>query len=87
MGGRPLSRYQHIDCPRPCGLETLGEQIADASITKDAGGRYYPDTQSRTQGTPDVSELSDCPVDPSDQPEHPGQSKFDLSGLSGTGRS
>ncbi|MFF0042566.1 hypothetical protein ACFYRG_41250 [Streptomyces mirabilis] len=27
-------------------------------LTKDAGGRYYPDTRTQTQGTPEVSELS-----------------------------
>ncbi|MEU5985043.1 AAA family ATPase [Streptomyces sp. NPDC047434] len=62
---------------------TCSRMAADGQLTKDAGGRYFPDTQSRTQGTPDVSELSDCPVSPSDQPKHPGQSEFDLSGLSG----
>jgi hypothetical protein len=62
---------------------TCSRMAADGQLTKDAGGRYYPDTQSRTQGVPDVSELSDCPVAPSDQPEYPGQSEIDLSGLSG----
>ncbi|MGW4976117.1 hypothetical protein [Streptomyces mirabilis] len=27
-------------------------------LTKDAGGRYYPDTGTQTRGTPEVSELS-----------------------------
>ncbi|MER0446591.1 AAA family ATPase [Streptomyces sp. Edi4] len=62
---------------------TCSRMASDGQLTKDASGRYFPDTQSRTQGTPDVSELSDCPVTPSDQPEHPGQSEFDLSGVSG----
>ena len=53
-------------------------------LTKDAGGRYYPDTDTRTQTTPEVSALSDCPVTPSDQHEQPGQSELELSGLSGS---
>lgn len=36
-----------------------------AAILRHAGGRYYPDTRTQTQGTPEVSELSelsDCPA-------------------------
>ncbi|MGP4050004.1 hypothetical protein [Streptomyces sp. 2A115] len=59
-------------------------RMADAGqLTKDPGGRYYPDTETRTEGTPEVSALSGCPVTPSDQHEHPGQSELQLSGLSG----
>ncbi|MFI7409272.1 AAA family ATPase [Streptomyces sp. NPDC049627] len=59
-------------------------RMADAGqLTKDPGGRYYPDTETRTQGDQEVSALSGCPVTPSDQHEHPGQSEFELSGLSG----
>ncbi|MER7576430.1 AAA family ATPase [Streptomyces sp. NPDC126514] len=59
-------------------------RMADAGqLTKDPGGRYYPDTDTRTDGTPEVSALSGCPVTPSDQHEHPGQSELELSGLSG----
>jgi hypothetical protein len=59
-------------------------RMADAGqLTKDGSGRYYPDTDTRTQTTPEVSALSDCPVTPSDQHEQPGQSELELSGLSG----
>jgi hypothetical protein len=62
---------------------TCNRMAADGQLTKDPGGRYYPDTETRTQGAQEVSALSDCPVTPSDQHEHPGQSEFELSGLSG----
>ncbi|MFF0760582.1 AAA family ATPase [Streptomyces sp. NPDC003737] len=59
-------------------------RMADAGqLSKDASGRYYPDTETRTEGTQEVSALSGCPVTPSDQHEHPGQSELELSGLSG----
>jgi hypothetical protein len=59
-------------------------RMADAGqLTKDPGGRYYPDTDTRTQAAPEVSALSGCPVSPSDQHEYPGQSELELSGLSG----
>ncbi|MFF4790781.1 AAA family ATPase [Streptomyces sp. NPDC001276] len=59
-------------------------RMADAGqLTKDPGGRYYPDTETRTQGAQEVSALSGCPVTTSDQHEHPGQSELELSGLSG----
>ncbi|MFE5037877.1 AAA family ATPase [Streptomyces sp. NPDC056683] len=59
-------------------------RMADAGqLTKDPSGRYYPDTDTRTEGTQEVSALSGCPVTPSDQHEHPGQSELELSGLSG----
>ncbi|MEV6057534.1 AAA family ATPase [Streptomyces sp. NPDC052107] len=59
-------------------------RMADAGqLTKDAGGRYYPDTETRTEGGAEVSAPSGCPVTPSDQHEHPGQSELELSGLSG----
>ncbi|MGI5139953.1 AAA family ATPase [Streptomyces sp. CA-106110] len=59
-------------------------RMADAGqLTKDPGGRYYPDTETQTRGTQEVSALSGCPVTPSDQHEHPGQSELELSGLSG----
>ncbi|NEC31471.1 AAA family ATPase [Streptomyces sp. SID8111] len=59
-------------------------RMADAGqLSKDAGGRYYPDTDTRTQGAQEVSALSGCPVTTSDQREHPGQSELELSGLSG----
>lgn len=62
---------------------TCSRMAADGQLTKDPGGRYYPDTQSRTENAQEVSELSDCPVTDSDQHEHPGQSALELSGLSG----
>ena len=55
----------------------------DGQLTKDGSGRYYPDTEPRTQPAPEVSQLSDCPVTSSDQHEQPGQSELELSGLSG----
>ncbi|MGW3506982.1 AAA family ATPase [Streptomyces sp. NPDC000994] len=59
-------------------------RMADAGqLAKDTGGRYYPDTETRTQGAQEVSALSGCPVTTSDQYEHPGQSESELSGLSG----
>ncbi|MFD5860953.1 AAA family ATPase [Streptomyces chartreusis] len=59
-------------------------RMADAGqLTKDAGGRYYPDTETRTEGVQEVSALSGCPETPPDQHEHPGQSELELSGLSG----
>ncbi|MGW1987210.1 hypothetical protein ACWCPJ_32900 [Streptomyces collinus] len=62
---------------------TCSRMVADGQLTKDPGGRYYPDTETRTQDAAEVSALSGCPVTPSDQHERPGQSKFELSGLSG----
>ncbi|MER5939043.1 hypothetical protein ABT121_17170 [Streptomyces sp. NPDC001928] len=62
-------------------------RMADAGqLTKDPGGRYYPDTDTRTQGGQEVAALSGCPVTPPDQHEHPGQSALGLSGLSGAGQ-
>ncbi|OEJ36220.1 hypothetical protein [Streptomyces agglomeratus] len=61
---------------------TCSRMAADGQLSKDGGGRYYPDTETRTQGTPEVSELSDCPVTAPDQHERPGQSELELSGLS-----
>ncbi|MET9218689.1 AAA family ATPase [Streptomyces sp. NPDC003300] len=61
-------------------------RMADAGqLTRDAGGRYFPDTGSRTAATPETSALSDCPVDPAEQQELPGHAEEELSGLSGTG--
>ncbi|UUN28215.1 AAA family ATPase [Streptomyces sp. FIT100] len=61
---------------------TCSRMAADGQLTKDGSGRYYPHTETRTQTTQEVSQLSDCPVTPPDQHEHPGQSELDLSGLS-----
>lgn len=59
-------------------------RMADAGqLSKDAGGRYYPDTDTRTQAAQEVSGLSDCPGLPSDLHERPGQLQEELSGLSG----
>ncbi|MGP3924787.1 AAA family ATPase [Streptomyces sp. 8N616] len=56
-------------------------RMADAGqLTKDASGRYYPDTTAQAR---EVSQVSDCPVTPTDQHERPGQSEFELSGPSG----
>ncbi|MGW3735061.1 AAA family ATPase [Streptomyces sp. NPDC005148] len=61
---------------------TCSRMAADGQVTKDGCGRYFPDTETRTQATPEVSQLSDCPVTPPDQQELPGQSEQELSGLS-----
>ncbi|MFE5297301.1 AAA family ATPase [Streptomyces sp. NPDC056632] len=63
---------------------TCSRMAADGQLTKDPGGRYYPDAQSRTQSAQEVSELSDCPATTPDQHEHPGQSALELSDLSVT---
>ncbi|MFF3206651.1 AAA family ATPase [Streptomyces sp. NPDC002962] len=62
---------------------TCSRMAADGQLTKDPGGRYYPDTQSRTESAQEVSELSGCPGTDFDQHEYPGQSALELSGLSG----
>jgi hypothetical protein len=62
---------------------TCSRMATDGQITRDAGGRYYPDSDTRTRTTREASELSDCPGTTSDQPEQPGQSEVELSGLSG----
>ncbi|QCX79100.1 hypothetical protein C9F11_27490 [Streptomyces sp. YIM 121038] len=59
-------------------------RMADAGqLSKDAGGRYYPDTEARTQDAQDVSALSGSPATPPDQHGKPGQSQLELSGVSG----
>ncbi|MCX5260934.1 AAA family ATPase [Streptomyces canus] len=63
---------------------TCSRMAADGQLTRDGSGRYYPHTETRTQGVPEVSELSNCPATPPDQPECPGQSELKLSGLSGS---
>ncbi|MFJ8010219.1 AAA family ATPase [Streptomyces fagopyri] len=62
---------------------TCSRMAADGQLAKDGSGRYYPDTETRTQGVPEVSQLSDCPVTSPDQHERPGQLQQELSGLSG----
>ncbi|MER6473753.1 AAA family ATPase [Streptomyces collinus] len=62
-------------------------RMADAGqLTKDPGGRYYPDTETRTQSTQEVSALSDCPDGRPDLHREPGQPDLGLSGLSGPER-
>jgi hypothetical protein len=56
--------------------------VEAGQLTTDGSGRYYPDTDTRTGTTPEVSHLSDCPVTSSDQPERPGHPKGALSDLS-----
>ncbi|WP_455361636.1 AAA family ATPase [Streptomyces sp. SYSU K21746] len=63
---------------------TCSRMAAHGQLTKDGSGRYYPDTETRTQGTQEVSQLSDCPVTPSGQQKETGQSELELSGLSGS---
>lgn len=62
---------------------TCSRMAADGQLAKGAGGRYCPDTDTGTQATQEVSQLSDCPVTPPDQHKQPGQSEPELSGLSG----
>ncbi|MFJ2635999.1 AAA family ATPase [Streptomyces sp. NPDC087422] len=58
-------------------------RMADAGqLTKDGSGRYYPDTSTRTATTPELSQLSDCPVDPPEQQELAGHPQEALSHLS-----
>jgi hypothetical protein len=63
---------------------TCSRMAADGQLAKDGSGRYYPDTETRTEAAQGVSQLSDCPVAPSDLGERPGQSEIELSGLSGS---
>ncbi|MEW2631182.1 AAA family ATPase [Streptomyces sp. NPDC048389] len=63
---------------------TCSRMAADGQLAKDGSGRYYPDTDTRTQASQGVSQLSDCPVAPSELGERPGQSEIELSGLSGS---
>jgi hypothetical protein len=73
---------------KPKDIETIrrtcSRMAADGQLTRDAGGRYYPDTGPRTETTQEVSGVSGCPVNPPDLQERPGQSEIELSGLSGT---
>ncbi|MFE7790804.1 AAA family ATPase [Streptomyces sp. NPDC057460] len=61
---------------------TCSRMATDGQLTKDGSGRYYPDTETRTQTTQQVSQLSDCPATPPDQHKQPGQVEAELSGLS-----
>ncbi|MFB8136374.1 AAA family ATPase [Streptomyces mirabilis] len=83
-GAKPkdmAGELSHVDMDT---IRRTCNRMADAGqLTKDAGGRYYPDTDTRTQAAQEVSALSGCPVTPSDQHEHPGQSELELSGVSG----
>jgi hypothetical protein len=45
--------------------------VEAGQLAKDGSGRYYPDTDTRTETTPEVSQLSDCPVTPADQHARP----------------
>ncbi|MFI1181332.1 AAA family ATPase [Streptomyces sp. NPDC020799] len=62
---------------------TCARMAEAGQLTKDAGGRYYPDTGTRAQGAPELSRLSHCPVTPSGQRKEVGQSESPLSLLSG----
>ncbi|MFJ9416233.1 AAA family ATPase [Streptomyces sp. NPDC101227] len=61
---------------------TCARMASDGQLTKDGSGRYYPDTETRTQGTPGVSQLSHCPDTPPGQREQVGQPELELSHLS-----
>ncbi|WP_329023354.1 AAA family ATPase [Streptomyces sp. NBC_00690] len=82
-GAKPkdmASALPHVDIDTI--RRTCSRMAGDGQLTKDPGGRYYPDTETRTRTGPEVSGLSDCLVDPTDQREHPGQPELELSGLS-----
>ncbi|MGW7610324.1 AAA family ATPase [Streptomyces sp. NPDC054766] len=61
---------------------TCARMAEAGQLTKDGSGRYYPDTETRTQGTPEVSQLSDCPTTASDLHKEVGQQELGLSHLS-----
>ncbi|MFF7202062.1 AAA family ATPase [Streptomyces sp. NPDC008141] len=63
---------------------TCSRMAADGQLAKDAGGRYYPDTETRTQAGQGASKLSDCLDSPFDLGERPGQPEDNLSELSGS---
>ncbi|MGW5099180.1 AAA family ATPase [Streptomyces sp. NPDC004100] len=83
-GAKPkdmAAELPHVDIDT---IRRTCNRMADAGqLTKDPGGRYYPDTETRTQGAREVSVQSGCPVNPSDQHGDYGQSDLALSGLSG----
>jgi hypothetical protein len=56
---QPASGAWHL-LDGPVTDHTIGD--TRPAILRHAGGRYYPDTGTQTQGTPEVSELSDCPA-------------------------
>ena len=60
---------------------TCSRMAAAGQVTKDAVGRYYPDTTARTEAG-EVSKVSDCPATTTDLQEHPGQLEYGVSGLS-----
>ncbi|MGW2186591.1 AAA family ATPase [Streptomyces sp. NPDC001719] len=83
-GARPkdiAEALPHVDADTI--RRTCSRMATDGQLAKDGSGRYYPDAETRTQGTPEVSQLSDCPVTSPDQHERPGQPEPELSGLSG----
>ncbi|MFI1384256.1 AAA family ATPase [Embleya sp. NPDC020886] len=87
-GARPKDIAAALPDVDPDTVRRTCARMADAGqLTKDPGGRYYPDTATRTATGADVSELSGCPVTPPDLRNHPGQLGYDLSGLSGTDES
>lgn len=84
-GARPkdiAEALPHLDADTV--RRTCSRMATDGQLTKDASGSYYPDTATRTQTTPEVSQLSDRPETRADQPELPGQAGSELSGLSGS---
>ncbi|MFJ9176657.1 hypothetical protein [Streptomyces sp. NPDC102360] len=84
-GARPKDIAEALpDADADTVRRTCSRMASDGQLAKDGGGRYYPDTETRTQGVPEVSQLSDCPVTPPDQQELPGQLEQELSGLSGS---
>ncbi|MET7973446.1 hypothetical protein ABZW44_10290 [Streptomyces mirabilis] len=55
LSSQPASGAWHL-LDGPVTDHTIGD--TRATILRHAGGRYYPDTRTQTQGTPEVSELS-----------------------------
>ncbi|MEV7445218.1 AAA family ATPase [Streptomyces sp. NPDC091204] len=62
---------------------TCSRMAGDGQLTKDAGSRYYADTETRTRPAQVMSQLSERPATPPDLQEGAGQSEPQLSGLSG----
>lgn len=66
-GARPRDIAEAMPETDPDTVRRTCARMADAGQLAKGGGRYYPDTDSRTQATPDVSQLSDCPLPQPDQ--------------------
>jgi hypothetical protein len=72
-----VAALPHLDAENV--RRTCSRMAADGQLTKDGAGRYYPDTETRTESTPGVSQLSDCPSTSDDLREQVGQPESALS--------